>query len=74
MRFLFLLFVAFMLFRWIGFARWRRVRRREFQERTSGLSEIENRLSLIERLEARVDELEQRLDFTERLLEGRRGG
>lgn len=37
------------------------------------LAALENRLSLVERLEARVDELENRLDFSERLLAGKTG-
>ncbi len=71
----FLMFIAVMaIFRFaVGRRRWRRRWERVPQDRIPGndLTALEERLSLVERLENRVEELENRLDFTERLLQNR---
>jgi hypothetical protein len=73
---LLLVFVAITaFFRWSGGGRsWRRRWDRLPGERAGNrdeLNALENRLSLVERLENRIDELENRLDFTERLISNR---
>jgi hypothetical protein len=75
----FLIFVGIVaLMRWSrGGGRWRRnwnTGRPGPLKSSEELGAIENRLSLVERLESRVEELENRLDFTERLLSRKSAG
>ena len=56
---------------WPGWYRTRESDQPRRQIRTRG---AESRDSYIESLETRLSDLEERLDFTERLLEGKRGG